>query len=105
MAFGVKRIPLPKDDFGLDEDGWIEVLVYATARMSLIASQPYADDLARIDALMREYVRGWKLKMGGEELACKKEMVLDLPGQVLETLTGEIQRLPLAGTKSTSSAP
>ena len=100
MAFGVKRIPLPKDEYGLDEDGWIDVRTYATARMNLLASQPYQDEMVRIESLLKVYIMGWSLTMGGESLPYKPESALDLPGQVLEALTVEIQRLPLFGSRS-----
>lgn len=98
--FGVKRIPLPKDDYGLDEDGWIDVRAFATARMSLLASQPFPDEMARVETLMKVYITGWSIAMNGESMPYKPELALDLPWQVLEALTGEIQRLPLSGKSS-----
>ena len=96
MAFGVKRIPLPKDDFGLDEDGWIDIRTRLTVKTAFAAaSMDGKDQEASTRQLLSAYLTGWFIKAGGDELKFSPATVLDLPVEMLEVITAEIERVPL----------
>ena len=88
--FQKKRISLPAADYGLDEDGWIDVRTRVTARdydrMSAGGSQL---------GYLSDFVLGWQLKVEGQEIPFDKDTVLDLPLEMLTAAAEAITASPL----------
>lgn len=88
--FQKKRIPLPAAEYGLDEDGWIDVRTRITAR-----------DYDRMTAggsqlgYLSDFVLGWQLKAEGRDIPFDKETVLDLPLEMLTVAAEAITTSPL----------
>ena len=88
--FQKKRIPLPAAEYGLGEDGWIDVRTRVTARdydrMSAGGSQL---------GYLSDFVLGWQLKVEGQEIPFDKDTVLDLPLEMLTAAAEAITASPL----------
>lgn len=93
--FGVKRVALPKEQYLLDEDGWVDVLTRPSARLALAAQVAGETSDAALTKMWSAYIRGWSLKADGAELVYAADSILDLPTDVLEALSAELQKLPL----------
>ena len=94
--FGVKRIPLPKDNFGLDEDGWIDVRTRLTVRAAFRAQSVNGDQMAATKEMMAAYIVGWSIKSDGEELKFSEDTILELPAEMLAPVQEAIEAVPLA---------
>ena len=107
--FGVKRVTLPKDVYGLDEDGWIDIRTRLTVRAALIVQKGLtaADELVTAEAFINTLVIGWEIKGDGESLAYSTEAALSLPLDILTLIEKEAQKLPfmMAGSSETSPPP
>lgn len=95
MAFGVKRIPLPKDDYGLDEDGWIDLRTRLTVRSAFRAQNTNGDQMKATKEMMGAYIVNWFIKAGGEELVYSEDNLLELPAEMLAPIQEAIEAVPL----------
>ena len=102
MAFGVKRIPLPKDDYGLDEDGWIDIRTRLTVRNAFRVQNVNGDQMLATKEMLAAYVVGWSIKADGESLPYSEDTVLDLPAEMLAPIQEAIEAVPLARSLTVS---
>ena len=93
--FGVKRVPLPKDQYLLDEDGWVDVLTRPSVRLALAAQVAGETSESSQVRMWSAYVRGWSIKADGVALIYAADSILDLPTDILEAVSAELQKLPL----------
>ena len=93
--FGVKRVPLPKDQYVLDEDGWVEILTRPSVRLALAAQVAGETSEAAQVRMWSAYIRGWSIKADGVPLVYAADSILDLPTDILEAVSSELQKLPL----------
>jgi hypothetical protein len=108
--FGVRRVPLPKEQFMLDEDGWVDVLTRPSVRLALAAQVANETSEAAQIRMWSSYVRGWSIKADGVALVYAADSILDLPTDILEAVSAELQKLPLrrqipSGAPLNGSAP
>ena len=107
--FGVKRVILPKDTYGLDEDGWIDIRTRLTVRAAFLVQKGLtgADDLQTAESFINALVTGWEIKGDGEALVYSPEAALSLPVDILTLIEKEAQKLPFmkAGSSETSPPP
>ena len=103
--FGVKRVILPKDTYGLDEDGWIDIRTRLTVRAAFVAMETNGDQIAATREMLKSYVTGWFIKAGGEELVYSTDNLLDLPLEMLEVVTKEIEAIPLPKSLTAMQSP
>ena len=93
--FGVKRVPLPKDQYLLDEDGWVEILTRPSVRLALAAQVAGETSEAAQVRMWSAYIRGWSIKADGVPLVYAADSILDLPTDILEAVSSELEKLPL----------
>lgn len=87
-----RTVHLPADEFGLDEDGWIEVRTRVTAR-------DYEEMVAGGGSLLSvtpNFILNWKLKYGGEDHPYSKDTVLDQPIEIVNAALEAVVSNPLA---------
>ncbi len=104
--FGVKRVPLPAADFGLDADGWVDVRTEITVGMMVAASQDGAEHPVKTSLLA--YCAGWSIKKGGLELAFTPETAMQLPWRIFQVVNKEIESVSdpfVAGAATPSGQP
>lgn len=98
MAFGIKRVVLAAAQYGLDEDGWIDIRTRLTVGNVMDAAQAAGsngDQKTSMKHMLIAYIAGWHIKADGEELAYKPEAVLDLPANILPAAQEVIGSVPL----------
>lgn len=93
--FGVKRVILPKETYGLDEDGWIDIRTRLTVRAAFRAQSANGDQVAATKEMMAAYIVGWSIKAEGETLQFSEDTVLDLPADMLGAVQEAIEAAPL----------
>ena len=108
--FGVKRVSLPKDQYLLDEDGWVEILTRPSVRLALAAQVAGETSESAQVRMWSAYIRGWSIKADGVPLVYAADSILDLPTDILEAVSSELQKLPLrrptlSGSPLNGSAP
>lgn len=105
MAFGIKRVALPAAQYGLDEDGFVDVLSRPSARLVFALRNAGEDENAMMLRVFAAFIRGWKIKADGIELIYSQDAVLDLPVEILEAVDAEFKRLPLRSPSMSGLPP
>ena len=91
--WGFKEVVLPKEEYDLDEDGWIWMRSRITVKMSADAAKFVdADDIME---WLPPMISGWSLKADGIELPYSPENCAELPVNILAKVQ-EVLAAPLA---------
>lgn len=108
QPFGTVAVTLPKDEFGLDEDG----VIYVRTRLSVNRAKKFMAGVElSIDDLLPLIIAGWSIKANGVELPYSEENAGELPVEMLEAINEHVAN-PLAdsvrsmnGRSRASSSP
>ena len=99
--WGFKEVVLPKEEYDLDEDGWIWMRSRITVKMSADAAR-FADS----DDIMEwlpPMIANWSLTADGIELPYSAENCSELPVSILAKVQ-EVLSIPLAVTVEEESS-
>lgn len=87
QPFGTVAVTLPKDQFGLDEDG----VIYVRTRLSVNRAKKFMGGAElSIDDLLPLIIAGWSIKAGGVELPYSEENAGELPVEMLEAINEHV---------------
>lgn len=96
LALGKKRVDLPADEYGLDEDGWVEVRTRVSARDYQRANEPGSGPLGALCGMVTD----WQLKIDGEDVPYDPEGAFDLPLEIIYAAVDVIDTSPLVAKSS-----
>jgi|TARA_R110000824_G_scaffold229371_2_gene417068 hypothetical protein len=85
--FGFKDVPLPKDQYGLDEDGYIWLKTRLKVKDAMKAQSIPESDIV---GWLVELIGGWSIKMDGIELPYTSENIEELPFEILQLIRTEV---------------
>lgn len=94
QPFGTVAVKLPKDQFGLDEDGVIYVRTRLPAKKAL---KFMGGAEIGIEEILPLVIAGWSIKADGIELPYSEENTGELPVEMLEAINEHIVN-PLAAS-------
>lgn len=106
--WGTVKIPLDKDEYGLDRDGWVEIKKRLSGRdlYSMAKDGVGADAVQLTEKLVEAAVVAWDIAVDGEPVPFEPSQAADLPAGIYNAIVVEVsQRNPFPSSRRPTAAP